>query len=53
MRYSLLTLAIIITLACVYFAFVSYGLLTFVLLGVPLTLGIWQVVRFARELRPP
>jgi hypothetical protein len=53
MRYSLLTLAIFVTLACVYFALMSYGWAAFALLGGALSLGIWQVIQFARELRRP
>jgi hypothetical protein len=51
MKYSLLSLVLVITVLCLFLALWHYGPLVFLLLGGCLALGIWQVIRFERELR--
>jgi hypothetical protein len=53
MKYSLLSLVLVVTVLCLFFALLHYGPLVFFLLGGCLALGIWQVIQLGRELRRP
>ncbi len=51
MKFSLLSLVLCVTVACVFFAVIHYGWLAVIVIGGPLAGALWELIQLGRELK--
>jgi hypothetical protein len=50
MQFRLISLVLFVTVAAVYFALIGYGPEALIVLGIPFTMVLWQLIQLGREL---